>query len=85
MLVEYDDSLDTTRSTQLSNVHVVVFPFGVNRRVSPFSTHMNIRVLSKAYEAIESLAFHQVIALFRRDRDHEQKLVLGRLLALGFF
>ena len=38
-----------------------------------FSTHMNIRVLSKAYEAIELLAFHGVIALLRTDRDHEQK------------
>ena len=82
MLLEYDDSLDTTRSTELSIVQVVVFTFLVNRRVSPFSTHVNIRVLSKAYEAIESLAFHRVIALLRTDRDHEQKLVLTRLFAL---
>ena len=40
---------------------------------------MNIRVLSKAYEATESLAFHRVITLSRTDRDHEQKLVLTRL------
>ena len=43
---------------------------------------MNIRVLSKACEAIESLAFHGVIALLRTDRDHEQKLVLTHLFAL---
>ena len=43
---------------------------------------MNRRVLSKAYEAIDSLAFHRVIALLRTDRDHEQKLVLTRLFAL---
>ena len=43
---------------------------------------MNIRVLSKAYEATESLAFHRVIALMRTERDHEQKLVLTRVFAL---
>ena len=80
--LEYDDSLDTTRGTELSIIQVIDFSFMVNRRVSPFSTHMNIRVLSKAYEAIESLAFHRVIALLRTDRDHEQKLVLTRLFAL---
>ena len=69
MLLEYDDSLDTTRSTDLSIVQVIVFSFLVNRRVSPFSTHMNIRVLSEAYKAIESLTFHR-------------KLVLTRLFAL---
>ena len=47
-----------------------------------FSTHMKIRVLSKAYEAIESLAFQRVIALLRTERYHEQKLVLPRLFAL---
>ena len=41
---------------------------------------MNIRVLSKADEAIESLTFHRVIALLRTDQDHEQKLVLTRLI-----
>ena len=80
MLLKYDDNLGTKRSTELSIVQVIDFPFWVNRRVSPFSTHMNIRVLSKAYEAIESLAFHRAIALLRTDRDHEQKLVLARLL-----
>ena len=40
-------SLDTTISTELSIVQVIVFSFLVNRRFSPFSTHMNIRVLSK--------------------------------------
>ena len=78
-----DDSLDTTRSTELSIVQVIVFPFLVNRRVSPFSTHLNITVLSEAHEAIESLAFHREIALLRTDRDHEQKLVLSRLFALS--
>ena len=43
---------------------------------------MNIRVLSKADEAIESMAFHRVVALLRTDRDHEQNLVLTRLFAL---
>ena len=47
-----------------------------------FSTQMNIRVLSKAYEAIKLPAFHRGIALLRTDRDHEQKLVLPRLFAL---
>ena len=59
-----------------------MFHLEVNREVSPLSTHMHILVLSKAYEAIESLAFHRVIALFRTDRDHERKLVLTRLFAL---
>ena len=75
-MLEYDDSLDTTRSTELSIAHVTVFPLLVNRRVSPFSTHMNIRVFSKAYEAIESLVFYRVSALLRTDRDYEQKMVL---------
>ena len=82
MLLEYDESLDTTRSTELYISQIIVFPFWVNRGVSPFSTHMNIRVLSKAYEAIKSLAFHRVIALLRTDRNHEQKLMLTRLFAL---
>ena len=82
MLLEYDDSLDTTRSTELSIAQVIVFPFWANCGVSPFSTHMNICALSKVYEATESLAFHQVIALLRTDRNHEQKLVLTRLFAL---
>ena len=77
-----DDSLDTTRSTELSIAQGFVFQFSAHCGVSPFSTHMNIRVLSKADEAIESLAFHRVIALLRTDRDHEQKLALTRLFAL---
>ena len=59
------------------------FPFWVNCGVSPFSTHMNIRILSEAFEATESPAFHRAIALLRTDRDHEQKLVLTRLFALS--
>ena len=66
---------DTTRSTELSTVQVIVFPcMGQFVEFHLFSTHMNIRVLSKAYEAIELLAFHRVIALLLTDRDHEQKL-----------
>ena len=38
---------------------------------------------SKAYEAIEPLAFHRVIALLRTDRNHEEKLVRPRLFALS--
>ena len=38
---------------------------------------------TKKKEAIEPLAFHRVIALLRTDRNHEQKLVLTRLLALS--
>ena len=68
-----DDSLDTTRSTELSTVQVTVFPFWANCGVSPFSTQMNIRVLSKVNEAVEPLAFHLVIALSRTDRDRGQK------------
>ena len=82
MLLEYDDNIDATRSTELSIVQVLDFPFQANCGVSPLSTHMNLRVLSKAYEAIESLAFHRVIALLRTDRNHEQKLVFTRLFAL---
>ena len=82
MLLENDDSLGTTRSTELSIVQVMVFPFWAKCGVSLLSTRMNIRVLSKVYEAIESLAFHRVIALLRTDRNHEQKLVLTRLFAL---
>ena len=82
MLLEYDDSLDTTRSTELSTVQVSVFPIWANCGVSPFSTHMNTRALSKVDETIELLAFYRVIALLRTDRDHEQKLVRTRLFAL---
>ena len=82
MLLEYDDSLDTTRSTELPIVQVIVFPIWANCGVSSFSTHMNILVLSKADEARELLAFHRVTALLRTDRDHEQKLVLTRSSAL---
>ena len=45
-----------------------------------FPTQLNIRVLSKVYEAIELLTFHREIAPLRTDRDHEQKLVLPRYL-----
>ena len=79
MLLEYDDSLDTTRSTELSVFQVIVLPFWATCGVFLFSTHMSIRVLSKACEAIESLAFRRAIALLRTDRDHEQKLVFTRL------
>ena len=72
MLLECDDNLDTTRSTELSIIQVIDFPFWVNCGVSPFSTRMNIRVLSKADGAMESPAFYRVIALLT-DRDHEQK------------
>ena len=44
---------------------------------------MNIRVLSKAYDAIETLASYPAIDLWRIDRIHEQKLVLTRLFALS--
>ena len=47
-------------------------------------THLNFRVVSKVCEAMESLAFHRVIALLRTDPDHEQKLLLPRLLACRF-
>ena len=67
----------------MSTVQVIYFPFWANCRVPPFSTRMNSRVLSKADEAIESLAFHRVIAMLQTGRDHEQKLVLTRLFALS--
>ena len=82
LLLEYDDSLVTTISTELSIIQAIVFPFWVKCGVSALSTHMNIRVLSKADKAIESLAFQRIIVLLRTDRDHEQKLVLTRLFAL---
>ena len=82
MLLEYDDSLDTARSTELSIVQVIVFPSLVKRGVSPSSTHVKTRVLGKFCGAIESLAFYRVIALFRTDQDHEQKLVPTRSFAL---
>ena len=63
LLLEHDDNPGTTRGTQLSIFQVIVVPFLVNRGVSPFVTRMNTRVLSKAYQAIELLAFHRVIAL----------------------
>ena len=66
----------------LSIVQVIVFPFWSIVEFHRFSTHMNIRVLSKAYQAIELLAFLCVIALLRTDRDPEQKRVLPRLFAL---
>ena len=43
---------------------------------------MNIRVESNAYEAIEPLALHRVIALSRTDRNREQKLVRHHFFAL---
>ena len=70
LLLEYDDSLDTTRRTELSLVQVIDLQIVVNYGVSRFSTHMNIRVSSKADEAVGSRAFHRVIALLRTDRDH---------------
>ena len=82
MLLDYDDSLRTMRSTKLSTVQVFDFPYWANCGDSPFSTHMSIHVLSTADETIEPLAFHRVIALLRTDRDHAQKLVLTRLCAL---
>ena len=63
---------------------VIDFPLLANRGVSPISTRMNIRVLSKVDETIESLAFHRVLALLRTDRDHEQKN-LCLLVYLHFF
>ena len=69
MLLEYDDNIDATRSTELSIVQVLDYPFQAICGVSPFSTHI-------------SLAFHREIALLRTDRDHEQKLVFTRLFAL---
>ena len=50
-----------------------------------FPLRMNIRVLSKAYQTKELLAFHRVIALFRTDRDRERILALPRLFALPPF
>ena len=82
MLLGYDDNLNATRSSELSTVQAIVFPFMVNCAVSPFSTQKNIRVLSKADEVIELQACLRVIALLRTDPDHEQKLVLTRLFAL---
>ena len=82
MLLEDDDSPGSARGTKLSIIQEIVFPFWANCGVSPFSTQMNICVLSKAYESIESLAFHRVIALLRTDRDHGKKPVLTRLFAL---
>ena len=82
LLLKYDDSLDTTRGTELSIIQVIVFPFGVNREFHRFSTRMNIRVLSKGYQTIELLAFLWVIALWRTDRDREDTLVPPRLFAL---
>ena len=93
MLLEYDDSLGTTRSMELSIVQLIVFPpILANCGVSSFSTHMNIRVLSKVYEAIEPQAF-RVIALLRTDRNHEQNSCLlvylhcprSRQVACGVF
>ena len=46
-----------------------------------FSSRMNIRVLSKAYQAVELLAFLRVTALSRTDRDREHTLVPPRLFA----
>ena len=83
LLLEEDDNTGTKRGTGLSIIQIIVFPFGVDWGVSTFSTHMNIRVLSKAHEATESLAFHRLIALLRTDRDHERKLVFTRWFALS--
>ena len=70
LLLENDDNPGTTRGTKLSIIQVIVFPFFWSivefRR---FSTHVNIRVLSKAFQAIQLLAFLRVIALWRTDRD----------------
>ena len=83
MLLEYDDSFDARRSTELSIIQVIDFSFWVNCGVSPCSTHMYIRALSKVYEGIEPLSFYRVIALLRTDGDHELKLALTRLFALS--
>ena len=83
LLLEDDDNPGTTRGTKLSILQVIVFPFfGRSWSFTVFSTHMNIRVLSKAYQAIELLSFPRVIARLRTDRDPERFLVLPRLFAL---
>ena len=48
MLLEYDDSPGTTRSAKLFIVHVIDFPFLVNRRVPPFSTRMDLSVFEQS-------------------------------------
>ena len=51
MLLEDDDSPGSAGGTKIIVVfQEIVSPFWANCGVSPFSTHMNIRVLSKAYE-----------------------------------
>ena len=52
---------------------VIDFQLLTHGGVSPIFTQMDIRVLSKVYEAMEPLAFHRVIALLRTDRNHERK------------
>ena len=66
-----DDSPGTTRSTKLSIIQVSDFQLLANCFIDfPFKW---ISVfLSKAYEAIEPLAFHRVIALLRTDRNRKQ-------------
>ena len=64
----------------MSIIQAIDNPFWVNRGVSPISTHMNIRVLSKTDKAIEPLAFHRGITLLRTDRDHEQKTCASSII-----
>ena len=49
LLLEHDDNPGTTRGTELSIVQVINFPFWANCGVSPFSTHMNIRVFEQSW------------------------------------
>ena len=71
MLLEYDDNLDATRSTEQSTVQIIVFPCWVNRRVSPFSTHVNIRALRKnikqwnRWRLIEQLHCYEQIEIIK--------------------
>ena len=78
LLLEDDDNPGTTRGTKLSTEQVIVFPFLSIVKFHRFSTHMNICVLSKAYQTIELLVFHRVVA-------HECILMLPRLFALLHF
>ena len=48
LLLGFDDSLETTRGSELSTAQVIDFLFCVNRRVSSCSTHMQIHVFEQS-------------------------------------
>ena len=82
LLPELVDTPGTTRGTELSVSHFIVFHSLVKRGFDRWPTRRNICGLRRVFQAIEQQAFLRVIALSRRDQNGERILVLPLLFAL---